>query len=125
MNYKRVIPGRNAPCLCGSGRKYKKCCVKQSGAPIEIELQVGTYEYSDALTGSSSTYIIREGHGKYHGHREDIQKTHSRTHTGLLLAGLLPLLDPGLEGLQSYKTPPRRTGRPGTGQRRPPGLKGL
>jgi preprotein translocase subunit SecA len=21
-------PGRNDPCLCGSGRKYKKCCGK-------------------------------------------------------------------------------------------------
>ena len=21
------IPGRNAPCLCGSGRKFKKCCL--------------------------------------------------------------------------------------------------
>ena len=20
--------GRNDPCLCGSGRKYKKCCIK-------------------------------------------------------------------------------------------------
>lgn len=23
---KRPIPGRNEPCLCGSGIKYKKCC---------------------------------------------------------------------------------------------------
>jgi uncharacterized protein len=22
----RPVPGRNAPCPCGSGRKYKKCC---------------------------------------------------------------------------------------------------
>jgi len=21
-----VIPGRNDPCMCGSGKKYKKCC---------------------------------------------------------------------------------------------------
>jgi uncharacterized protein YchJ len=21
------MPGRNAPCLCGSGRKFKKCCL--------------------------------------------------------------------------------------------------
>lgn len=20
------VPGRNSPCLCGSGKKYKKCC---------------------------------------------------------------------------------------------------
>lgn len=24
-------PGRNAPCPCGSGRKYKKCCLKSDG----------------------------------------------------------------------------------------------
>jgi len=22
-------PSRNAPCSCGSGKKYKKCCMKQ------------------------------------------------------------------------------------------------
>ena len=25
---KRVDPGRNDPCPCGSGRKYKRCCGK-------------------------------------------------------------------------------------------------
>lgn len=24
---KRELPGRNDPCLCGSGRKFKKCCM--------------------------------------------------------------------------------------------------
>ncbi|MEL7335017.1 MAG: SEC-C metal-binding domain-containing protein [Planctomycetota bacterium] len=24
----RKRPGRNDPCPCGSGRKYKKCCLK-------------------------------------------------------------------------------------------------
>lgn len=27
--------GRNNPCLCGSGKKYKKCCGKTEGAAIE------------------------------------------------------------------------------------------
>ena len=27
--------GRNDPCPCGSGRKYKKCCGKPKGGPIE------------------------------------------------------------------------------------------
>ena len=22
-------PGRNEPCYCGSGRKYKKCCINK------------------------------------------------------------------------------------------------
>lgn len=25
----KTKPGRNAPCLCGSGKKYKKCCLKK------------------------------------------------------------------------------------------------
>ena len=24
--------GRNEPCLCGSGKKYKKCCLGQDGS---------------------------------------------------------------------------------------------
>jgi len=30
---KPVAPGRNDPCLCGSGKKYKKCC-ESKGVPI-------------------------------------------------------------------------------------------
>jgi uncharacterized protein YecA (UPF0149 family) len=26
---KEPEPGRNAPCSCGSGKKYKKCCLKE------------------------------------------------------------------------------------------------
>lgn len=24
------VPGRNEPCVCGSGKKYKKCCLIKS-----------------------------------------------------------------------------------------------
>ncbi len=27
----RVNIGRNSPCVCGSGKKFKQCCFKQSG----------------------------------------------------------------------------------------------
>lgn len=27
-------PGRNAPCPCGSGKKYKKCCMEKGGAAV-------------------------------------------------------------------------------------------
>lgn len=27
-------PGRNAPCPCGSGKKYKKCCLTKEAAPV-------------------------------------------------------------------------------------------
>jgi hypothetical protein len=26
---KRIRYGRNFPCLCGSGKKYKRCCMEQ------------------------------------------------------------------------------------------------
>ena len=29
--------GRNAPCPCGSGKKYKKCCLSREGAPRRPE----------------------------------------------------------------------------------------
>ncbi|MCJ7542305.1 MAG: SEC-C domain-containing protein, partial [Desulfobacterales bacterium] len=28
--------GRNAPCLCGSGKKYKKCCLEATPAPVDL-----------------------------------------------------------------------------------------
>jgi tetratricopeptide (TPR) repeat protein len=32
-----LTPGRNDPCHCGSGRKYKKCCAQQpAGAPPDL-----------------------------------------------------------------------------------------
>ncbi len=35
---KRVKVGRNAPCPCGSGVKFKKCCIfrVKRGEPLEI-----------------------------------------------------------------------------------------
>ncbi len=32
--YKKPKVGRNAPCPCGSGKKYKKCCLEKSDAPV-------------------------------------------------------------------------------------------
>jgi len=28
-NASRQLPGRNDPCHCGSGRKYKQCCLEK------------------------------------------------------------------------------------------------
>lgn len=37
--YKRDAPkiGRNEPCPCGSGRKYKKCCGRKEGEQVPIK----------------------------------------------------------------------------------------
>ncbi len=29
-----VLPGRNEPCFCGSGKKYKHCCLAQAAVPV-------------------------------------------------------------------------------------------
>lgn len=31
ISTKKNMPGRNDPCFCGSGKKYKKCCIDQHG----------------------------------------------------------------------------------------------
>jgi len=37
MKNKNLILGRNAPCPCGSGRKYKKCCIgKLQPSPADL-----------------------------------------------------------------------------------------
>ncbi len=30
-------PGRNAPCVCGSGKKFKNCHGRQRNAPTQME----------------------------------------------------------------------------------------
>jgi SEC-C motif len=40
MLLKETIPGRNDPCHCSSGKKYKKCCMLQS-AQRDIERRKG------------------------------------------------------------------------------------
>lgn len=56
--------GRNAPCPCGSGRKYKKCCMGKSG---KYELEQYTAEcnkcgkiFDKRITGTFES-IKREG----------------------------------------------------------------
>ena len=29
--------GRNEPCPCGSGKKFKACCVRKSGGPSNVQ----------------------------------------------------------------------------------------
>ena len=36
----KTLVGRNAPCPCGSGRKYKSCCERQRGAGAESTVPI-------------------------------------------------------------------------------------
>jgi SEC-C motif len=56
--------GRNDPCPCGSGKKYKKCCgltEKATGLPFELELFRSVKELSvrNLLTPASQQLINR------------------------------------------------------------------
>jgi SEC-C motif len=44
--------GRNAPCPCGSGKKYKRCCAKKEGEMGQRELPSGRFRYEPGSYGS-------------------------------------------------------------------------
>lgn len=48
--------GRNDPCPCGSGRKFKHCCLQKHSVPRET-LWAGQREASDALTSEMMRYV--------------------------------------------------------------------
>jgi hypothetical protein len=43
-------PGRNDPCPCGSGKKYKKCCLPK-GEEAKRATQAKPPDWDDILTG--------------------------------------------------------------------------
>ena len=55
--------GRNDPCGCGSGKKYKKCCGAPKGEVTSVRLKdIGDFELTpglaDALTASLDTSYV-------------------------------------------------------------------
>jgi hypothetical protein len=42
--------GRNEPCHCGSGRKYKKCCLEKDAGRLRSEREAGSM-----VTGSAGS----------------------------------------------------------------------
>ena len=45
-------PGRNDPCPCGSGRKYKQCCLAKADASmVDKKDHDGAVEACDGLVG--------------------------------------------------------------------------
>jgi SEC-C motif-containing protein len=43
-----MMPGRNDPCPCGSGKKYKRCCLGKAGETAEAD--VGQTTHSDKMS---------------------------------------------------------------------------
>jgi hypothetical protein len=44
--------GRNSPCPCGSGKKYKHCCEKKEAEMRQRELPSGHFRYESGSYGS-------------------------------------------------------------------------
>jgi len=44
----RELPGRNDPCACGSGRKWKKCCLSMQDDMLHQDVVAGRDEVADA-----------------------------------------------------------------------------
>ncbi|HMA96423.1 MAG TPA: SEC-C metal-binding domain-containing protein [Polyangiaceae bacterium] len=65
-----MIVGRNEPCPCGSGKKYKKCCLSNEDAKPSPPSR-GGYRFEPGSYGSStdcmpSIACMREGGDDYH-----------------------------------------------------------
>jgi methionyl aminopeptidase len=52
--------GRNAPCPCGSGLKYKKCCLGKSGDPAPDLAEIYLQKYGIRLKKKSDIEGIRQ-----------------------------------------------------------------
>lgn len=81
-------PGRNDPCPCGSGKKYKQCCGRADRVTPE-----GTYERIRRLDGAASDGIGRLF--KRMRSREDFLAAHAAFHPGQ--EGVLDPDDPEVE----------------------------
>lgn len=52
--------GRNAPCPCGSGLKYKKCCLRENGGPAPDLAETYLRKYGIRLKNKSDIEGIRQ-----------------------------------------------------------------
>jgi methionyl aminopeptidase len=52
--------GRNAPCPCGSGLKYKKCCLRENGGPAPDPAETYLRKYGIRLKNKSDIEGIRQ-----------------------------------------------------------------
>ena len=48
---------RNSPCPCGSGRKYKQCCIGKETALRNAPLPGGRFRYEPGSYGGSGNYM--------------------------------------------------------------------
>ena len=49
--------GRNSPCPCGSGKKYKRCCEAKEAHMREAPLPPGRFRYESGSYGGRGGYM--------------------------------------------------------------------
>ena len=49
--------GRNSPCPCGSGKKYKRCCEPKEAQMKEGPLPAGRFRYESGSYGGPGGYV--------------------------------------------------------------------
>ena len=60
--------GRNAPCPCGSGKKYKKCCLKKGTVDTAQSPRIVDEDKDKpGLVHSGKKYILHQPHVRYRG----------------------------------------------------------
>ena len=59
MKNKKLAVGRNAPCPCGSGRKYKKCCLGKTEPKTEDNITLYARKYKIRLKQPEDIKAIR------------------------------------------------------------------
>lgn len=55
--------GRNDPCHCGSGKKYKKCCLLVEEAASRVS-SIESYDPVEVIKALALLQLIPENHGK-------------------------------------------------------------
>lgn len=51
--------GRNNPCPCGSGKKYKKCCIDRPTSQFETERSLSGFRMYEDVDELSTEEIIK------------------------------------------------------------------
>jgi hypothetical protein len=69
-------PGRNDPCPCGSGKKYKKCCaLDSSNGKRDVSLKIGRDETSERFVNENNRVTSPKGsYNRVLGSSEGIAK---------------------------------------------------
>jgi len=50
-------PGRNAPCACGSGKKYKRCCGAKTSIIPDSNPRRGFFRFEPGSYGSPDVFV--------------------------------------------------------------------